>query len=141
MLRRLRSLLLWSGSLLCVLVAVAFVASAWYLVVIRVPTPFGPSISLHAGSALFIEDELRSILVFVEPSTLGLSLWNDWGWGGEFWVYVKLPLYAVFVAVAVPTLLVWRFGRKPIKVGHCSCGYDLCGNESGRCPECGRGCQ
>ena len=124
---------------MCVLIAVAFVASGWWWVVFQVPTPYGPSVSLHAGSALFVADELRSIPVLVEPSTLGLSLWNDWGWGGEFWVYVKLPLYAIFVTVAIPTLLVWRFMPK-FPRGHCRrCGYNLTGLTEARCPECGTG--
>ena len=48
-----------------------------------------------------------------------------------------LPLIYPFLSVAVTTLLVWRFGRKPVKPGHCQCGYDLTGNTSGVCPECG----
>ncbi len=63
-----------------------------------------------------------------------LSAWNLWGWGGR---RIAVPLYAVFAVVAVPTLLVWRFGRKPAKPGHCQCGYDLTGNTSGVGPECG----
>ena len=41
------------------------------------------------------------------------------------------------VASAIPNLIVWyRDRRRP--PGHCqSCGYDLTGNESGVCPECG----
>ena len=46
------------------------------------------------------------------------------------------PAYP-FAAVAVATLLVWRFGPKPVEPGHCRCGYDLKGNVSGVCPECG----
>ncbi len=83
MLRRLRTLTLWTGSLLCVLIAAAFVVSEYFFSVFRV------------------------------------------------------PLYAVFATVAVPTLLAWRFWPKPLKPGHCRCGYDLTGNTSGVCPECG----
>ncbi len=63
-------------------------------------------------------------------------MWNAWSIlrpDSEIFV----PLYALFLAVAVPTLLVWRFGRKPVKPGHCRCGYNLTGNTSGVCPECG----
>ncbi len=48
-----------------------------------------------------------------------------------------LGLVYPFGAVAVPTLLVWWFGRKRPLPGHCPCGYDLTGNVSGTCPECG----
>lgn len=51
--------------------------------------------------------------------------------------YALLPLWAVFAAVSVPTAVLWRLDRRPPR-GHCqSCGYDLTGNTSGVCPECG----
>jgi len=49
---------------------------------------------------------------------------------------------AVAIPLMVPVLLamaaVWdRFKKKP-RPGHCPhCDYDLTGNVSGRCPECG----
>ncbi len=49
-----------------------------------------------------------------------------------------LPLICPFAAIAVPTLLVWRFWPKPPKPGQCRCGYDLTANVSGVCPECGQ---
>ena len=51
--------------------------------------------------------------------------------------YLHFPLYALFASVAIPTLLAWRFWPKPPKPGHCRCGYNLKGNTSGVCPECG----
>lgn len=49
-----------------------------------------------------------------------------------------LPLWTVLVALAFPTaILFYRDRRFP--PGHCQrCGYDLTGNVSGVCPECGR---
>jgi hypothetical protein len=36
----------------------------------------------------------------------------------------------------------WYHDRRSIPPGHCQkCGYDLTGNESGRCPECGTAIQ
>jgi hypothetical protein len=44
---------------------------------------------------------------------------------------------AIFVGLAIASVLVWRGGRKPLE-GHCKkCGYNLTGNVSGVCPECG----
>lgn len=52
------------------------------------------------------------------------------------WVY-KLPLWVPFVIVGIPTAALWRRDRR-FPAGHCqSCGYDLTGNKSGVCPECG----
>lgn len=57
----------------------------------------------------------------------------------EFW-YV--PMWFVFIVVATPTYLLlrprytlWRRRRRGLCLG---CGYDLTGNVSGVCPECGR---
>ena len=48
----------------------------------------------------------------------------------------------IFGAVAITPFSVWWLMRrpepvKPVKPGHCRCGYDLTGNTSGVCPECG----
>ena len=48
-----------------------------------------------------------------------------------------LPLIYAFAAVAIPTLLVWRLAPPWPPPGHCPCGYNLTGNVSGTCPECG----
>jgi hypothetical protein len=49
-----------------------------------------------------------------------------------------LPLWMPFLVVAVPTaFLFWR-DRRRIPCGHCQkCEYNLTGNVSGVCPECG----
>ncbi len=48
-----------------------------------------------------------------------------------------IPLWIPFLIVAIPTLLLWRRDRRP-PANHCqSCGYNLTGNVSGVCPECG----
>ncbi len=40
------------------------------------------------------------------------------------------------IAFAIPTGLFFYLDRRPLP-GHCPCGYDLRGNVSGTCPECG----
>ncbi len=51
--------------------------------------------------------------------------------------FVAIPLWLVLLALAGPTVVLWRRDR-PIPRGHCrSCGYNLTGNVSGVCPECG----
>jgi predicted RNA-binding Zn-ribbon protein involved in translation (DUF1610 family) len=56
-------------------------------------------------------------------------------------VVLILPLWCVVCALGMPAIGLWYADwqrRKRRRPGHCSrCGYDLTGNVSGRCPECG----
>lgn len=53
-------------------------------------------------------------------------------WVGGFW----MTLFCSVVAVTALAGFAWVSGRRPL--GHCaSCCYDLTGNMSGICPECG----
>ncbi len=47
------------------------------------------------------------------------------------------PLWIPALLVAIPSLLLWRRNRKLPKY-YCECGYNLTGNVSGVCPECGK---
>jgi len=50
---------------------------------------------------------------------------------------IQTPIWLLVVAVGFPTALLWWRDRRP-KAGFCQvCKYDLTGNISGTCPECG----
>ena len=54
------------------------------------------------------------------------------------WTVWSVPIWMPFLlTVAASSYLCW-IDRRPLP-GHCPCGYDLTGNVSGTCPECGRG--
>ncbi len=67
--------------------------------------------------------------------------------GGEWWpivsvsnrvLYIAFPFWLALALVGVPTAVLWWPVRRRKLPGHCQkCGYDLTGNVSGRCPECG----
>ena len=76
------------------------------------------------------------------PSVLGIG----WQHGyfprhpGESFFEMSIPLaYVVAVTALLPAWWLWKRTRQPIHqrilCGHC--GYDLTGNTSGVCPECG----
>jgi len=68
--------------------------------------------------------------------------WPPVGWGRgtcPFGPYGWLGIYTwgPLLLVAMPTAFAWWRDRR-LPPGHCqACGYDLTGNVSGRCPECG----
>ena len=143
--RRRRKPILITGTTLCVLIAAAFVVSGWWVLAIQIPTPYGPtSFGLNGGlfgtsldkywSAVFVAEDRAVVEASAARPFPNWDWWNVWMVGSRS---VIVPIYAVFLAVAVPTLLAWRFWPKPVKPGHCRCGYNLMGNTSGVCPECG----
>jgi len=88
-------------------------------------------------TAPFHAEAVRSLRVFVREENKGphgLSIWETWPDGS---VEAQLPVWIPLMLVAIPTgVAFWRTGRK--QPGHCrACRYDLTGNTSGRCPECG----
>ena len=55
---------------------------------------------------------------------------------------VMLPLWIPCAAIALPTGFLFRRDRRRIPPGHCQrCGYNLTGNVSGKCSECGEPCK
>ena len=87
--------------------------------------------------------------VTCEISQAGLGLNNHWlphllrprfnidrSRGENLFIHVPLP--PVIVVLAAGTAFLWYHDRR-IPPGHCKkCGYNLTGNVSGICPECGR---
>ncbi len=54
---------------------------------------------------------------------------------------VFIPLWMPLAIAAILTAWLWHRDRRRIPPGHCrKCGYNLTGNVSGKCPECGNPC-
>jgi hypothetical protein len=153
---RIWRVLKWAGAGASVILLVAAVGSGWF----ALRASYGCSCSLADGS-LYISyvpggwfdasfdlrqsttAHWRWALPAVESSTL-----NTVGPGGTpvpttatIW-YVTIPLWLPLLLMAAPTSVAcfrdwWRRYRLT-PPGHCpNCGYNLTGNTSGRCPECG----
>ena len=82
------------------------------------------------NSVYFISKPIEA----VGPFFPGFDSWVTLGG----WNMLAIPLWLPFGLAFVPaTILVIRYRRRTVE-GHCQkCDYDLTGNESGRCPECG----
>ena len=143
---RFRKLILITGTTLSVLIAIAFVASArWWF-----GPPGWPSVCVDKGAVALTLGYRSGWASGVHEGQF--ARWNSWNLvpdirvdleGGKVRIDelgaigIWIPLYGLFLAVALPTLLVWRLVPR-FPDGHCRhCGYNLEGNTSGTCPECG----
>ena len=91
------------------------------------------------AQAAWTNDQLRVL----RRSWLGLRMpevftSESFGTRGRGQFHVWVPFWLPFFLVILPTVLFWWLGRRQ-PMGFCrSCGYNLTGNVSGVCPECGR---
>lgn len=155
---RARRALKWSGTLFTVLLLMIYVASVWWSIVLwmnqrrcvvavagavfysRVDPPGSASPSARQpGLKWSIERLERSAIVWMpkyEEATFDASRPRRvHGSYEDLWI----PLWIPLVLIAVASVLLWWLDRWRPLPGHCrKCGYDLTGNVSGRCPECGQ---
>ena len=147
---RLRRIAKWAGIGICTIIAIVWVISGWWNIsYVRQP---GKIFSITAGGLYYSEvNELFWLvrnhreLYELAPRLYALSPRNQhwhWQWapydyivvGRSIWFFVGCWPPLLFVAL-LTALLFWR---DHIPSGHCRrCGYNLTGNVSGRCPECG----
>ena len=138
---RIWRILKWSGSAACALIAVLWFGSLWFAVWYA-EVSRGLVVGIGSGGLVVVagvsvsEDGWHCRPVR-ETSFSESVLWWHWAGrplGGFGRAY---PLWPPLLVLAVPTAVLWWRDRRYLK-GCCqSCGYDLTGNVSGRCPECG----
>ena len=86
--------------------------------------------------------DIRDALVYRAPPELRLTgraalAPRRFNWTS---IDVSVPYWNILAVIGLPTVVLWRLDRRRAKPGHCPCGYDLTGNTSGVCPECGTAC-
>ena len=131
----------WLSVGLCLLIAGAFVASRW----LRFGLSNGEYLAGFGAGRIVLADRAGvprgRITFYAEPGAPAFA------WSIETRTLTQptgpvsvltIPLWMPFVVNAALTLWFWRLDRRRILLGHCqTCGYNLTGNVSGRCPECG----
>lgn len=133
---RLRRVFKWAGLVVCVLLTLMIAASRWWSVERRGGTyggiiGRGRLVVLKYGNPDLVDWQLR------RNTPPGFLSWSTLRVGATPVVHLRTPLWMLLAIVAVPTVCLWRRDRRH-PAGHCSaCGYDLTGNLSGVCSECG----
>ncbi len=153
---RTRRILKWVGLAGCVLILASWLLS--YVMAIRYMRPDW-HISLSKGHVVFKEynwwrpNRRLFPLGWQTDSPFDASLRPDPRYTADFynlwivrhykstsWNTTAVSLWLPLLFVAIPAAVLWHRDRRP-PPGHCkSCGYDLTGNVSGVCPECGQPC-
>ena len=158
--RRLRRCFRWPSLILTLVILAAYITSARWAVYIR--TSHGNGVGLWPGRLAIERNSWHIATAVVVPrswlgtpapnppspqsprdeSTFRFSfeqrrLHNYRAWFIPLW-WPLTPAMVFAAALWSPELisLITRIGRT--RPGHCPCGYDLTGNTTGICPECGR---
>lgn len=137
---RTRRILKWTGLVLSILFAAAWVGTAvWAVDNSRRST----AISVGYGSVSWMHSDRISVTPWRGWRFESFDLWwayhrflPKWNTLGGRGFILNVPLWIPLLIVATPTFIAWRRDRK-LPPGHCACGFNLTGNVSGRCPECG----
>ena len=116
------------------MIVAATVASMWRRVYVSVA---GWRIVLDFGSVYVFSNRVAPWFAWsIGSASQDFHLWTaKWGIGG---VTVRsYPTWMALLLAWMPVFFAWRRLRRPVP-GHCrKCGYDLTGNVSGVCSECG----
>ena len=137
--RRTRRVLKWVGTVACVLVVAMFLASLQYV----------PCFARNTW-CVWIDDGCFQVQWNAPVGTFlrdGFLIFGNRTPGNmQWWVSIRLtppsmmvlPIWLILTVLIMPTAFLWWRDRRYPR-GHCQyCGYDLTGNVSGRCPECGK---
>ena len=146
--QRLRGTCKWGGVTLCVMLFALWLVSRWYF--LGLFSDLRPATGIVARNGTLLIGQWPEFViphrkVYVEiGAKCGMSStwhWREVGWSSTLAFSVYFPIWLPLTLIALPTgYLFWSDHRRRMRVGCCEqCGYDLTGNTTGRCPECGAG--
>lgn len=154
---RVASLLACAATGLSICIAAMWIASVFYYVWWVRPSVMlqvrggGFSIIHSPGARWEVPSFWDQPDSWFEGPTTGLQVYraSGLGWFGAWELHrdlfeprkvygVGLPFWPLFLVSLVISCLLWKRVCRRLPLGLCThCGYDLTGNVSGRCPECG----
>ena len=138
------------ATVLTALLTVFWVSSGWIRISLSVPvgrTQQSIVVLIRSGS-IGVYGPVRVEIMWGSPPTSCINVCSDpdmewWEWNlfahsSSDWM-VFMPLWAPVVLAGVVMTWMWRRHHTLRPTGSCAhCGYDLRGNASGVCPECGQ---
>jgi hypothetical protein len=151
---RIRRVAKWLAIAFCLLIVCVFVASRWWYFGLsgKCATGFGSQVGVgfEAGCiGVFVADPRDPVgpaspMPYLHRAPASAPVFAPW-WvqrrqfsgrlPARFWW--RIPLWMPFAGSTALALWLWWRDR-PYPSGHCrTCGYNLAGNVSGVCPECG----
>jgi len=144
-LRRKWRVLKWAGLVVSLLIVVTWAASIRWTVAHTASGGEFRSFSLQLGGLAWLSGGGNVPMPMWGWKTYRCPLSvSHWPWIPSFhyrspMLSIWLPLWIPFLIIAVPTGCLWWVAHpRRIPLGHCQkCGYNLTGNVSGVCPECG----
>jgi hypothetical protein len=136
---RRRQILKWLGLIVCVVLGVVWAVSIRYL--IRYDSKNLECVVYSGCLQVTTPNPLNSRGLAIHRKSFNeLLLWGEFSKvsaGGRTFRSARIPIWMPFLPLAIITRVLWRRGHRPTtKCPHCE--YDLRGNESGICSECGK---
>jgi hypothetical protein len=136
---RLRRIAKWTGLAVCVVLALLWGGSL-FATVEWVDTLGEERIAWGSGRVLLTLQDFERIPICARYSGFHelQARWSlSWWWSSRR-ISATIPLWLPFLLVALPTAFLFYRDRRRPGPNHCQqCGYNLTGNLSGTCPECG----
>lgn len=131
----------WRVAVLCTLFcSVVFIATSW----VSVAFIAGPISCFVSCGSVAIRCDLHGD--WQTPRFVLGAVFLGYHWAplfelGKGYLVIELPLWMLWALTMLALLLLQRGPPPTVKPGQhwcAECGYDLTGNSSGVCPECGR---
>src|SRR6185369_15931280 len=152
---RARRILMWTGAGLFIAILACWATSLLYVIVVFPTSNLAASMDHRGISVLIAKLHPGLVNPVMDPSRIERNRFNEYPRSWFEWPRIRdhfdfhhrswdsardlfMPFWLLLLLTAIPTAWLWHRDRRRIRPGCClRCGYDLTGNTSGVCSECG----